>query len=404
MNDTIFIPKKIRVGFQERKDTYTQKLAYVIYYDEKGKLRKSGSWESWRDKKIDPAEYDNVPTEGFVLNKKVGGYAGSWGNFRHAYVRVYDPRGFEFEISVPNLLYILEHTSSIKGKGLEGKFVYGWEGTELILIPTCSPDYIQLTELNAKRFEGKIIKAKDLVIGGEYLTKGNRHYIYMGRFDAYGSMYHFDGKWFLTHHLMEKYAAEKEMPLYDLNGWRGWMCPKKELYTYEIGCVGKRHFFAVSEDHFINVQSISGMFIDTISTEPTPNYAELFEKLESCTTYSPYDKSRDHTHLCEEEENFNRLKRADEYRWGVDFSTLIDGRLVCYTISHPYSDYNNPKYICTFRDRAMDMKKFFEFYTEDNTNIKQMVPIEASEIFAKLPPYCTDQYLQNGKFYRRIYT
>lgn len=35
MNTNIFIPTKINVGFQERKDTYTGKLAYVIYFDEK---------------------------------------------------------------------------------------------------------------------------------------------------------------------------------------------------------------------------------------------------------------------------------------------------------------------------------------------------------------------------------
>ena len=45
-----FIPKKIKVGFQERKDTYSGKLAYVIYYDEKNNLRKEQSWNSWRDK------------------------------------------------------------------------------------------------------------------------------------------------------------------------------------------------------------------------------------------------------------------------------------------------------------------------------------------------------------------
>ena len=158
------------MGFQTRNDTYTKKLAYVIYYDEKGKLRKEPSWNSWRDKKIDPKEFDNVPTEGFVLNKKVGGYAGDWGNFRQAYVRVYDPRGFEFEISVPNLLYILEHTSSIKGKGLEGEFVYGWEGTDLVLMPTCSPDYARLAELNQNRMELNTVIVQDLKIGAEYLN------------------------------------------------------------------------------------------------------------------------------------------------------------------------------------------------------------------------------------------
>ena len=40
MKANIFIPKKINVGFQNRDDTYTGKLAYVIYYDEKGNYEK----------------------------------------------------------------------------------------------------------------------------------------------------------------------------------------------------------------------------------------------------------------------------------------------------------------------------------------------------------------------------
>ncbi len=40
MNTNIFIPKKLKVGYQYRDDTFTGKLAYVIYYDEKNKLRK----------------------------------------------------------------------------------------------------------------------------------------------------------------------------------------------------------------------------------------------------------------------------------------------------------------------------------------------------------------------------
>ena len=96
INTTIYVPQKIKVGFDNRKDTYTGKLAYVIYYDEKGKLRKEASWNSWRNKSIDPVEYENEPTSGFVLNKKVGDYAGDWGAHRQAYCRIYDPRGFEF--------------------------------------------------------------------------------------------------------------------------------------------------------------------------------------------------------------------------------------------------------------------------------------------------------------------
>ena len=64
-----FIPEKINVGFQERNDTYTNKLAYVIYFDEKNVLRKEKSWDGWRDKKIPNEIFENVPTSGFVSFK-----------------------------------------------------------------------------------------------------------------------------------------------------------------------------------------------------------------------------------------------------------------------------------------------------------------------------------------------
>ena len=116
--DQLFIPKKINVGFQNRSDTYTQKLAYVIYYDLKGVLRKEKSWNSWRDHKIPNVEFANDPTEGFVLNKGVGGGRSSW-NRRNEYIRVYDPRDFEFEISVANLLFILRECDCSRGKGTD---------------------------------------------------------------------------------------------------------------------------------------------------------------------------------------------------------------------------------------------------------------------------------------------
>lgn len=161
MINNMFIPKKIKVGFRKRDHTYTKLLAYVIYFDEKGKLRKEKSWEGWRDKSISPVEYDNSPISGFVLNKSVGGYSYRWGDFRQSYVRVYDPRGFEFEITIPNLLYILEYTSSIKGKGLEGEFIYAWDGT-----------YLERHNVEdiAKSFGVDVVP---IIIGGGYARRRN---------------------------------------------------------------------------------------------------------------------------------------------------------------------------------------------------------------------------------------
>jgi len=199
MQTNIFLPSKIKVGFNLREDTYTGKLGYIIYFD--GKVwRKEGSWENWRQKVgqkisvradgswtqreltvedgVEPLEFDNTPIEGFVLNKKAGGNRYSW-NPRQTYCRVYDPRGFEFEITIPNLLYILENTNSIKGKGLEGKFIYGWQGKDLILIPESSPEYQDMFEFTRLKQLKPLVK-KEMVIGNIYKTNINEKHLYMG--------------------------------------------------------------------------------------------------------------------------------------------------------------------------------------------------------------------------------
>jgi len=131
------------------------------------------------DKGMDVQEFENIPTEGFVLNKKAGGGSSNW-NQRATYCRVYDPRGFEFEITIPNLLFILQECNAYKGKGLEGTFVYSWDGKDLVLLPTSSSDYREsqkFTELQS----GKV-STKDLVEGCVYKTKRMDEYIYIGKY------------------------------------------------------------------------------------------------------------------------------------------------------------------------------------------------------------------------------
>lgn len=177
-NSQLNIPKKIKVGYQNRDDTFTKKLAYVIYFDEKGVLRKEKSWEGWRDKKIDPQEFDNVPTEGFVLNKKVGGHKSDW-NYRSSYIRIYDPRGFEFEITVENLLFILSVCDCSRGKGLEGKFVYSWHGTDLVLLPTECEEYKNSQDFTS--LKTMKVASKDLILGASYKFKDQSVGIYLCR-------------------------------------------------------------------------------------------------------------------------------------------------------------------------------------------------------------------------------
>lgn len=197
--NSLFIPNKCKVGFQKREGTFTGKLGYIIYFD--GKVwRKENSWDSWRQHEgkkayrysgevvygVEPIEFDNVPTEGFVLNKKVGGSHSGW-NHRQTYCRVFDPRGWEFEITMENLLFILENSSSYKGKGLDGEFIYSWSGKDLVLLPISAPDYSQSVKFT-NHLEEKIL-AKDLIPGRVYMDRNFKEYTYLGKFDIFLSNY-----------------------------------------------------------------------------------------------------------------------------------------------------------------------------------------------------------------------
>ncbi|MFS0905661.1 hypothetical protein AB3N02_21695 [Priestia aryabhattai] len=365
---TIFIPKKINVGFQERQGTYTGKLSYIIYFDERGKLRKETSWNSWRDSKIDNVITENVPTSGFVLNKKVGGYDTGW-NHRNTYVRVYDPRGFEFEIDVVNLLYILENTSSIKGKGLEGEFVYGWEGKNLILIPVDSPDYKNISKLNELIHAENHLKAKDLKIGATYLTKDNKHYVYMGKFDEYE--------------------------------WRGGKQKTKSFYFYQPDT--KYH-------SFITMKSVSRKLVDTVSEECIEDFADVMDKLESQSMFSPVDDSKDEfiPFTKEElEEKFKdrywayfyvggTLKEGAEKRRDDELELRIDRESGTF-----YYQYKNPNYVNPYtywgygRGRDPDFK-------EEPYNLK-VTYNSVEEVMEDLKPLRKRKYLQNGKVYSEGY-
>ncbi len=365
MKTNIFIPKKINVGFQNRSDTYTKKLAYIIYYDEKGKLRKETSWNGWRDERIDNVECDNIPTSGFVLNKKAGGYDTGW-NHRQTYVRVYDPRGFEFEITIPNLLFILENTNSIKGKGLEGDFVYGWDGKDLVLIPTDSPDYIQISQFNDVIHTNTYIKSKELKLGATYLTKQNEEYIYMGRFDKWVKdiEYNYSGK-----------------------GRRYIVTPVnkgKHYFFVSIGLTWDKKSTYIS---FETLKSLSNKIVNVVSEDCVENYAELFGKLECEFNYSPYDESKD------EIISYTFKEFEKEY-------SKVSGMYLHYFLND-----NITKQYITYRDVDNNKVYYCWEYSLNGIYHRREMNIDIGsleDVFNKYQPTYKNEYLQNGKLYRRL--
>ncbi|PGO60588.1 hypothetical protein [Priestia megaterium] len=353
MRSNIFIPTKINVGFVERSDTYTNKLAYIIYFDEKGKLRKEGSWNSWRDHDIDNVIEENVPTSGFVLNKKAGGYSSGW-NHRQTYVRVYDPRGFEFEISVPNLLYILENTNSIKGKGLEGEFVYGWDGKDLVLMPVSSPDYIEITKLNELIHANNFVKAKELKVGATYLTKKGEEYVYMGKFDEYG-----------------------------------WSGEKKEKQAF--------YFYDRAYGRFERMKTVARKFVSTVSEECAVDYADIFEELEGETCYSPIDRSKDELIPLTKEEFENYFSR---WLWH-DVNDLNGRKYRMRKVEDGsyYYTYDNPNYV------APTYSYYHSRRSNSNNEPRTLNATfkDTDDVMQKLKPVRRRVYLANGKVYSEDY-
>ena len=174
----LYIPKKLKIGFQNRKEASSGKLAYIIYYDDKNVLKKEHSWEKWRDKTLGSIDVDNIPRTGLIIDRSGGGCRYS---DRVAFIRMYDPQGFDFEISASNLIFLIKHCSYDKDNGFSGEFVYAWDGTKLVVLPTNSEEYKESTEFT--RLKSCSITKKDLIAGGSYKSKDGKELFYIGRRD-----------------------------------------------------------------------------------------------------------------------------------------------------------------------------------------------------------------------------
>lgn len=184
MDNDLFIPTKLRVGFVEDTSTFTGKLAYVIYYDEKGKIRKEPSWNGWRDKNIPSIELDNTPMLGYVLNRGVERY-GYHGSGR-SMIRIHDPRNFEFEISIDNLVGILMN-NDVSKRDIQGECVFAWSGSDLILLPVNSEEYKTSQRYTEK--QSQKVSTKELIKGATYVKKKDHTpYRYLGHFEWFDYM------------------------------------------------------------------------------------------------------------------------------------------------------------------------------------------------------------------------
>lgn len=419
MNTKIFIPKKINVGFQNRSDTYTNKLAYIIYFDEKGKLRKEKSWQSWRDEDIPNEIYDNEPMEGFVLNKKVGGDRYGW-NPRQTYTRVYDPRGFEFEITIPNLLWILENCNCIKGKGLEGEFVYGWDGKELVLVPTESPDYKEIQEKNKVIHNDTFVKVKDLIVGATYETLNGFQYVYMGKskpwvrqsniYGYHGDYYNrtlgydsdLDESWFISKCISK--SSYNDKPTY----YRSIQENKNEFFFIRLKNPNSKYSLEREKDTVVHFKTVTRKFVNMI-LEKREDYPDMVILLNSDYEYSQDDFKSDKIIDLPYEKFLlaaqRTIEECKEYHYKNCFIVGIKKEDMIYDKRITYKKDSNQWYIYENSIEKYKEKKWFsnEYETKTRTVEKLITFDSLEECYKYVHPVYGEHYLKNGYLEKRYY-
>ena len=153
-------------AFDKRKDTVDRWAASSGYYS-----------DNVATDKLPAQTYENNPMCGFKLGRNVRhGYGWGQGNVKW---RIEDPRGFELEISSPNLAQILAFCTIESGEILED-CIWARMGAENILVPVNS-DVYKASARNTARMAKKA-SMRDLKIGDTAILHNGEEGIYYGTF------------------------------------------------------------------------------------------------------------------------------------------------------------------------------------------------------------------------------
>ena len=168
----------LKVGFQKREDTYSSKLGFIIPADE---ITSNRNFTRWINNQIPIEDIKNVPRSGFVLNKNIKR------NFSYSSsekMRVFHPDGFEFEINMSNLSFILLNTN-ISAQEIMCDCVIGWFRGSVYLVPAHTEegkDIINQNNVfrNISQIEigcGLKINDKSFFYAGNHLIHGVKKYV-----------------------------------------------------------------------------------------------------------------------------------------------------------------------------------------------------------------------------------
>lgn len=143
---------KLYVGYQKERYSQTEDqriLGFATPYEDNvaGKKRMA-SVDNWRDKKITPKIIENKPMMGFKICDFASRYSTS-----NKLLRIYDPRGFELEISIGNAVDLIKSTVITNGE-IMAPLVWGRDSGNY-LVTANHPDYVAKDKPKTKQETGQ---------------------------------------------------------------------------------------------------------------------------------------------------------------------------------------------------------------------------------------------------------
>ena len=188
MSEAIKIFSKVYVAHRKQhQNEEDPPLAFLTPYEENAAGRKriesADKWaRDYNKEAIETKIFDNESLDGFEICREVK--RTYWGGGNVVW-RIFDPRGFELEISSANLAKILTF-ATIEAGVIKSKCIWGRLGAKNILIPEGCPDYqnvkIRAEELNdSKIMASRIIKPSDIAIGQSVILHNDERGVYLGK-------------------------------------------------------------------------------------------------------------------------------------------------------------------------------------------------------------------------------
>lgn len=165
--DEIAVPQAFMIPWAETPDKNMEKRKETVT-----------SWLSgYKSSKIEI--FDNLPQVGFTLGEVNRRY-----QTNNALWNVTDPRGFDIELSIENLSWLMNKITIVKGV-IQDEMVWGkWKSQSYnLLIPVSDPDY-QLAVKNTQDLKVKkvYVKESQLQVGQEViLQNGEQQAVYLGK-------------------------------------------------------------------------------------------------------------------------------------------------------------------------------------------------------------------------------